>query len=213
MGFRSGIHPDKKYDENIFSDVFSGILGDGVEFGNPSAYQVEPLLNMTVKINPGFIWHEGRFCRIMTDETLTIPIADSIYDRFDIVVVRYDVENKTFYPTLKSGTASGSPSCPDLQRDTVIYEYGVAKIYVKAATTEITVSDITDLRTDPNYCGMSQWKSDGTAINANIQQMSGIFYGWLNGLKDVLDENTAAHLQTEITDLNDSFLSHRLGGF
>ena len=132
---------------------------------------------MGVNIGKGIAWlHYGEFAGAVYGNTseinLPILLADATYPRIDRVVIRYDaVQNKGFL-TISPGTPASNPAAPALTRNENAYEISLAKVYVAAGATEITVANITDERLDESVCGLMR---DGvTGIDTSIIQAQAI---------------------------------------
>lgn len=132
---------------------------------------------MGVNIGKGIAWlHYGEFAGAVYGNTseinLPILLADPTYPRIDRVVIRYDaVQNKGFL-TISPGTPASNPAPAALLRNENAYEISLAKVYVSAGATEITVANITDERLDESVCGLMR---DGvTGIDTSIIQAQAI---------------------------------------
>jgi hypothetical protein len=169
---------------------------------------------MGVNIGKGIAWlHYGEFAGAVYGNTneinLPIPLADATYPRIDRVVIRYDaVQNKGFL-TISPGTPASNPAPAALLRNENAYEISLAKVYVAAGATEITVANITDERLDESVCGLMR---DGvTGIDTSVIRAQAI--ASLEKVKDdakevldlikeaynsAIDGTLAGNLQTQI---------------
>lgn len=175
---------------------------------------------MTVVVHSGFAVVDGGLALETEDRTLEVTAADTTLDRIDTVVLRWNenVDVRTADLYVVSGTPSANPVRPELQRGESIYEIGLADIFITRSVATITNEKITDTRYEAERCGVvrsiseydttyiyQQVQADLASFKANEQAE---FVAWFESIQDILDENVAAHLQSEIDDLDG-----RLGTF
>ena len=117
--------------------------------------------------------------------------------------------NREIKTYIKKGTFAGSPKAPALQRDSDMYELGLAEISISAGATTITQGDITDLRLDNNSCGVVHGVVDQVDTTTIFNQ----YKTWLedrqaeygNEFNDWFAKNTA----NWIKEFNDWFITVR----
>ena len=172
---------------------------------------VSPAGGMGVNISKGIAWlHYGEFAGAVYGNTseinLPIPLADATYPRIDRVVIRYDaVQNKGFL-TISSGTPASNPAVPALTRNENAYEISLAKVYVAAGATEITVANITDERLDESVCGLMRdgvTGIDTSVIQAQFTDMLSRISSSADSTLKAVEEDSASRLETLEKDAND----------
>lgn len=86
---------------------------------------------------------------------LTIDPADGVLNRIDRVIVEWKTTNYVDYPEVKilKGKPSSTAAAPALTNTNIVRQISLAQISVKAGTTAITASAITDERLDESVCG------------------------------------------------------------
>ena len=104
---------------------------------------------------------------------------------------------------IKTGTPSGSPVAPVLQRDTDLWELELAHISVVAGAANITQSAITDSRTDLSRCGIVTGLIDQIDTTDLFAQYTAAFNEWFDGVREKLTEDAAGYLESQI-ELNKS---------
>ncbi|MCI5630192.1 MAG: hypothetical protein MR346_11295 [Clostridium sp.] len=145
---------DREYLAEDFARYFASFIGNGV-FPNPSTnLQVLSNNDMTVSIDIGKAYINGYYYENTTKLVKTIDIADGVLNRIDLVVLRLDFTNREIKTYVKKGTFASSPKAQSLQRDSDMYELGIAEVHIDAGATTITQANITDLRLDSNSCGV-----------------------------------------------------------
>lgn len=208
------------YDRAISSEPLKNLIRELFSSGvmpNPSNnLQVEAGGDgMTLVVNPGFAVVNGGLCKEDQDRTLVVTAADPAYDRIDTVVLRWNnnVDVRTADLYILKGTASAAPVRPALTRTDSIYEIGLADVFITRGVATITDEKITDTRYDSSRCGVvsSISEFDTTSIYNQIQSDLASFKSneetdfieWVDTIKDILDSETAGHLQLEIDALED----------
>ena len=206
------------YDRAISSQPLRKLIRDLFTTGvmpNPSTnFQVSAGTDgMTVEVEAGFAVIDGGLVQETETRTLQVTAADNAYDRIDTVVLRWNenVDVRTADLYVVAGTPAASPVRPELQRDNSIYEIGLADVFITRNVATITNEKITDTRDESARCGVvssvSEW--DTTTIYQQVQadlaefksEEEADFMTWFETLENILDENTAGHLQNEIDDL------------
>lgn len=171
---------DREYLAEDFAKYFASFIGNGV-FPNPSTnLQVLSNNDMTVSIDIGKAFINGYYYENTTKLVKGIDICDGRLNRIDLVVLRLDFTNREIKAYIKKGTFASSPVAPSLQRDSDVYELGLAEIYIGAGATTITQANITDLRLDNNSCGVVHGVVDQVDTTTIFNQ----FEAWLNENKE-----------------------------
>lgn len=88
--------------------------------------------------------------------TLTHDSADGALDRIDRIVVTWETTNYVALPTISilKGTASSSPTAPNLTNNSTQRQISLAKVSIPAGTVSLSASMITDERLDTSVCGI-----------------------------------------------------------
>lgn len=202
------------YDRAISSaplrQLIKSVLSNGV-LPNPSTnLQVQPGTGMTVVVNPGFAVIEGGMKYEETQRTLVVQASDTVYDRIDTVVLRWNdnanARSCDFY--VIKGVPASSPVRPTLNREGSVYEIGLADLFIVANSSAISAARITDTRYEAERCGIisSIAEFDSDAIYKQVQSdLSGFkeeeqaaFLAWFENIKGQLSEDAAGNLQAQI---------------
>lgn len=186
------------------------MLSNGV-LPNPSTnLQVQPGAGMNVIVNPGFAVIEGGLKYEETQRTLAVQASDSTYDRIDTVVLRWNdnpnARNCDLY--VIKGTPASKPVRPALNRESSVYEIGLADLFIAANSSAISSARITDTRYESARCGIisSIAEFDSDTIYEQIQaDLAGFkadeqaqFLAWFEAIRDQLSEDAAGNLQLQI---------------
>lgn len=140
--------------ELYFSTRHSGVYDGDDDF----AVSVSGIDN-DVTVGAGIAWirntkFSGKVVALKNPKTLTLDLADSVYDRIDAIVIRFDANENSSDVIVKKGTASSLPVAPSVSRTESVYELHIFHIHRRAGATTIGVNDVIDQRKNPDYCGI-----------------------------------------------------------
>ena len=231
-GFFNSFNGDRKYNAEQISDIFNGIINDGVFASVGTAFGVQASNGITINVGVGRAWFNGKW--ILNDAILPIAcdISEVVLDRIDAVVIeinRSDSVRSGLIQVVK-GIPSSSPSRPSLTRSIDVNQYPLAYIYRVAGSTDIKQADITNMvgTSDcPYITGIlqvvnidnivaqwqdqwDQWFTDKTAESDAetaqwLAETKAEFDTWFESLQVSLDDNIAATLEAQVLELQNRF--------
>lgn len=175
---------DRKYNSEQMSDMFEGLITDGVYESVGDALIVKASSGMTVQVGTGRIVINGKWLKNDAKLDVTIPTAHATLNRYDAVVCRMDGSGRTMSIVVKSGTAATNPSKPAITNTEAVKEKCLAYVYVGKGVTSISQSNITDTRADTSLCG---W------VTGIVKQVdtSELFLQWQTAYEEYFDEMEA----------------------
>lgn len=203
-------------DTKFFADdaaLFHCTRTTGVYSGDDFSASVSGADN-TITIKPGIAWMRvNRFKGLVTgmkqETSLDMGLPDAANPRIDRVVLQYDANKNDIQLIAKKGSPSSNPLPPERVMTDALYEIHLYEVRREAGAVSITAMNITDLRLNADYCGLmadSVTEVDTAAINAQINSFletsQAEFLDWFDSIKNILDENVAAQLQNQITELS-----------
>lgn len=205
--FYNSVNDDRVYDADSFSDWLKKFFTTGVFNGE---MRVTASGGMGISVASGYCNINGKV--MMFDTTsLTVGTADAQYYRVDTVIAERNDTDRDFYLKIVQGNVGTESSATGVTpvRSGGIYQLALARIKVKPGATAITQADITDTRANKTLCGIvagtvtamdfTQFSAQFDAYLAEFKaDQQADFEEWFAGLQDVLDEDTAGHLQNEI---------------
>lgn len=208
--FYNSVGDDRVYDADSFSDWLKKFFTTGV-FKDELCVTASG--GMVVQVASGYCNINGKV--MMFDTTpLTVGTADSQYYRIDSVIIERNDTLRNFILKIVQGNTGTESSVTGVTpvRSGGVYQLVLARIKVKPGATFVTQADITDTRADASICGLvastitqmdfSQFSAQFDAYLAQFKaEQQADFETWFEGLQDVLDEDTAGHLQNEIDSL------------
>ena len=153
------LYPANDYDFDA-ADVAAYLAGltSGV-FSGAEDFPVTAADGLKVTVGAGRGWvHPSRFTGYSITkreaDTMTLPLADPSLPRIDRIVMRYDAGARAASLQVLQGTASSTPTAPDISRTELIYDLCLAEISRPAGSTAVTTGQITDTRLDEKLCGI-----------------------------------------------------------
>ena len=211
---------DRPYDADSFADWLKKFFTTGVF---KDELQVSAVSGMGISVSAGYVNINGKV--MMFDATpLTIGTADGTYYRIDSVIIERNDTDRQFYIKVVQGNTGTEDSVQGVTpvRSGAVYQLVIARIMVRPGATAITQADITDTRADSDLCGIvagtvdamdfDQFKAQfDSYFNAFKNGQQADFESWFANIQDVLDEDTAGHLQNEIDALEEEMLT-KTGG-
>lgn len=212
-GFHNSINGDRLYNARQMSEIFEGLITNGVyeKVGNKLA--VEPNSGMTIQINTGRGWFGGSWVQNDSPLTFLIDNSDVTLNRYCAVVIKSDRDGaRTAEPYLKYSEFATNPVKPTMERTEAIKEYCLAYIYIKAGATTITASDIEDTRGDTELCGWvtglieqvdttTLWNQYKSIFNDFMIHNEAEFLEWFNSLVDYIDSDVETKLVADVKEL------------
>lgn len=205
--FYNSVEGDRTYDADSFSDWLKKFFTTGVF---KDEMRVTASGGMGVQVSGGYTNIGGKVMQFDVT-SLTVGTADSRYYRIDSVVVERNDTLRNFSLKIVAGNTGTSSTVTGVTpvRSGGVYQLVIAQIIVKPGATIITQADIADTRGNKNLCGIvagTVEEMDFTQFNAQFDAylvqfkatQQADFETWFQGLRDVLDEDTAGHLQNEI---------------
>lgn len=202
-GFFNSKNGDRTYNAEQMSDMFKGIITDGVFNNVGNNLIVEPNGGMTVQINTGRGFFDGRWCNNDSEYLMTLEDADVLLNRYCAVCVRVDhseTERKA-EPYFKYSEFATTPVKPTMERTETVKEYCLAYIYIGAGVTEIKAADIEDTRAITELCGWITVLIQDFSTTTLWRSFENEFREWFDNLVDYLDENTEAKLVADVAEV------------
>ena len=144
---------DRAYNSNQISDMFEGLVSDGVFESIGDAMVVTAKSGMTVQVGTGRASIDGRWIKNDAKMDITLAASNIALNRWSAIVMRLNMSSRTMSIVEKVGTAATNPVKPSLTNSTTVKEKCLAYVYVKAGAGSITQVDITDMRANTSVCG------------------------------------------------------------
>lgn len=213
--FFNSVGGDRVYKAEEWAEYFASFIGNGV-FPVPSdGLQVEANGSSGIVLRAGRAWINGYFYFNTDDLNMELNTADGVLNRIDRIVIRWDLTARTISAVIKSSAPSNKPTAPALQRDADAYELCLADVYVRAGSTAVLQSDITDQRYNSSLCGIVAGTVDQIDASALSKQFNDYaelfkeetkldFEAWFEEIRGILSEDLAGSLALAVDDINRS---------
>ena len=143
-GFYNSINKDRAYNAVQISQMFDGIINDGVYGQFEDWLEVREGTGMTVIVKPGRAWLNHTWTYNDSDLVLQVEGSDFQAMRIDAVVLKIDQTDsaRTNMIYVHKGDVSDHPKRPVFENTDAVFYYPLAFIFVEAQATEIPQSKI-----------------------------------------------------------------------
>lgn len=199
-GFYNSLDHDRKYNALQISQLFEGIINDGVFAAIGDSLHVTAGSGMTVNVGTGRAWFNKTWNNNDSIMPLTLYTSEAILNRRDSIVLEVgsasDVRTNRIF--VKKGTPASSPVAPSLTNTTDLHQYALATIYVGAGVTSIVAGNIT------NNMGGSLPYVTVVGLDALLPEWQEQFDDWFDDLQEQMAGDVATNLQAQITALGTS---------
>lgn len=158
--------------------MYNFSISSGVATGDDFSCSVTGGDNI-VTVSPGIGYiNPNRFsglvvgCREAQEIDLGLP--DAVYQRIDVVALQFDVYKNATNIVVKRGTPAVSPAIPSRTTTETVYELYLCSVLRRPAALSVSASDVTDLRMNPEYCGLmanSVTSVDTAAISRQVDEL------------------------------------------
>ena len=142
-GFFDSLNHDRVYNAEQFSSFLDGIVYDGVYEAVGNKFYVAAYSGMNLTVDTGRAWFDHTWILNMTKYVVTIPAADTIYNRIDAVVLEVNKTYRQAYIKVIKGTATANPARPAMTKTASVKQYPLAYVTVPKLATSISQSNIT----------------------------------------------------------------------
>lgn len=195
-GFFNSVNGDRTYNAQQMSEIFEGLITDGVYESVGNKLAVQPNSGMVIKIATGRGWFDKHWVNNDADYLQTLEAADVLLNRYCAVCVRVDTTDsgRKAQPYLKYSDFATNPTKPTMTRTETVKEYCLAYVYIKAGATAITAADIEDTRANTALCGWVTGLIEQLNSTTLFEQWEAIFNDWFGSLQDLINQNTEAML-------------------
>lgn len=144
----------------FFARMLKNIIGNGIPPNPTTNFQVLAQSGFTVQMRPGDIYLNGYFG--YDNEASTFLITENLRSAPVYISCRYDAVAKDLYWVMSD----------TVERSETYYDLAMARIVIPSGAVEITDVMITDLRSDPAYCGYVQKITDTVAEELREEKLN-----------------------------------------
>lgn len=213
-GFYDSVDGDRKYNSIEMSQIFDGLIIDGVYETIGQCFKVSPSSSSEITIGTGRAWFDHTWN--LNDSIMIIDCGTSeiLLDRIDAIVLEVDrrLESRSNSIKIIHGTPSSNPVKPTLSNSNDLYQHPLAYIRRHANDDAISAADIENVvgtSECPFVIGVvktmnidmfiEQW---GAEWNNWLEGEKTDFENWYESLQTILDGDVAANLANQIIEIN-----------
>lgn len=205
---------DRTYDAVQMSQIFDGIVNDGVYASVGNHFAVRAVSGLNISVDTGRAWFNHTWSyndAIILFNNGEVHSGDQLHDRIDAVVLEVDSRIANRINTIKvlTGTPSSNPQKPTLETGQTdgLWQHPLAYITVPAGASSIDQSNIENaIGVDPltpYVTGIIQVSS----VAELVAQWEQTFDNWFDALSGVIGYEPAQNfvaLYELINNVNDS---------
>lgn len=219
-GFFNSVNGDRVYNAEQMSEMFDGLIGDGIYESVGDAMRVVQNAGMIVNVSTGRARINKQWAKLDAPYSITINPAHVTLNRYTAICLRLDISNRMVTIVAIDGQNATVPTKPTPVRNVSYYDLVLAYIYVSGSALNIKTSNIEDTRTNNKLCGFvtglieqvdtttlfDQYKAacneDIARMTAWEEQQRQAFEAWFATLTGQLTVNTklAEYKQSYTTD-------------
>lgn len=144
-GFYNALSHDRLYNAVQMSQIFDGIINDGVYMSIGGQLMVKATTGMTVVVEPGRAW----FNHTWTYNDARLPIvlddADAVVSRIDAIVLTVDTRKAVRVNSIDviKGTPATTPVKPNIEPESdEVFVYPLAYVTINSDVSEVTQANI-----------------------------------------------------------------------
>ena len=143
-GFYNSINKDRMYNAIQMSQIFDGVINDGIYMSVLNHFAIRAGSGMGVIVGGGRAWFNHTWTYNDSDMILNIDESEFEAGRIDAVTIKIDHRESGRVNTIEvvKGTPSDHPVKPTLEDGNDIYYHPLAYVTVNAGVTEITDANI-----------------------------------------------------------------------
>ena len=217
FGFYNASNHDRLYNAEQVSQLFDGLIQNGIYETIGGAMTVSPGTGMSVNVAPGRAWFDHTWT--YNDAILPLELEESVsvIGRIDAVVLEIDarIDKRTNTIKVITGTPSSEPQKPELINTDQIHQYPLAYVTVGPDVTSIGTGEIENMvgtEQTPFVIGVvktmeidfivNEWEGQWEEVLADFNNWQNtereLFIEWFDNLKLVLEPDVATNLALQI---------------
>lgn len=146
-GFYNSVNHDRKYDAGDISQLFDGLIKDGVFASIGTCFMVTEGSGLNVNVGVGRAWFNHTWTYNDAILPVTAPQSDLLLGRIDTLVLEVNSEDSVRANSIKfvSGEPASDPEKPELTNTDNVHQYPLCHITRTANNDTITQADIENM--------------------------------------------------------------------
>lgn len=202
-GFYNSYAGDRKYDAMQVSELFDGLVSDGIIPNQGQLFAVTAGGGMTVNVGTGRAWFFHSWTKNDSTMVINIPVSDISRPRTDAVVLEINRDESVRANSILviTGTPSVNAIKPTLTNTDKIRQVPLAYVTVKAGVTEIKAENIENM-VGRSPTVFAKGLLETASLDTLWSQWKGEFDEWFENIKLQLSGDTITNLQRQIDALD-----------
>ena len=201
-GFFNAQNLDRVYTAEDFTAYLSSLICNGILDTYRQCF-APTAKNLSVTFGTGKAWIDGHY--FISDTLHTIDLSsyvDESLNRYVAIGIYCDRSTRTCGIRILAGTAATNPTIPTFTNNNVTTYLTLAVVRLRAGTTSILDSDLTDCRADESKCGYCKCILGKCRVTEMLSEMAKT-NATLDELQKRLDamNSQISKLQTKVDDL------------
>lgn len=195
-GFFESVGTDRQYGVDDFNAFFEGLITPNGIFNNVGGgFVVTPSGNGNLQINiaDGKALVNNHWVRSDAIEVLTLDAAHNLFDRYDMITLRWNKTTRNITLEVTKGTPSSANTRPEPIKTTNQYEIVLAYVCVKANTKSISDLDVVDCRFDSDVCGVIATLINDVSTSGLYRQFAAHFQKLVESMETWQEEQKRAY--------------------
>lgn len=200
-GFYNSINGDRKYNSVQISQIFDGVITDGVFASIGDKLFTTANGGMEIAVGTGKAWFNHTWNLNTTKMVFTLPHSHAVLSRYDAVVLEVNEEQDVYGRVNEIKIVYGTPSSnaikPTMINTQYVHQHPLAYVKINAAAETITAADI-EIVVGQTACPFVTSVLQQTDISDLFTNWDQQFTTWFDNLKAQLTDNVVTNLQNQI---------------
>lgn len=198
-GFYNSKNKDRRYNADQMSQLFDGILNDGVFNKVGELMMVVPGTGLQVLVKSGRAWFNSTWSYNDAAYPLNLSTPDVAVKRIDAVVLEVDHTETVRANRLLvvKGIASSNPEKPTLTNTDLIHQHPLAYVTLNPGAESISSGDI-EIMVGKDECPFVTGILETASLEDLFASWDEQFTTWFDDIKSQLEGDVATNLLNEI---------------
>lgn len=198
-GFYNSKNKDRRYNADQMSQLFDGILNDGVFNKVGELMMVVPGTGLQVLVKSGRAWFNSTWSYNDAAYPLNLSTPDVTVPRIDAVVLEVDHTETVRRNRLLvvKGIAASNPEKPILVNTDLIHQHPLAYVTLRAGAESISSGDI-EIMVGKDECPFVTGILETASLEDLFAAWDEQFTTWFDDIKSQLDGDVVTNLLNEI---------------
>ena len=200
-GFYNSKNKDRRYNADQMSQLFDGILNDGVFNKVGELMMVVPGTGLQVLVKSGRAWFNSTWSYNDAAYPLNLSTPDVAVPRIDAVVLEVDHTETVRRNRLLivKGFASSNPEKPTLTNTDLIHQHPLAYVTLRAGAESISSGDI-EIMVGKDECPFVTGILETASLEDLFASWDEQFTTWFEDIQSQLEGDVAANLLNQIKE-------------